>query len=42
MTGPTPIELDGDEFGDAVRITCRIAPGALTVVLPDGHDVSAL
>ncbi len=42
MTGPTPIELDGDEFGDAVRITCRIAPGALTVVLPEGHDVSAL
>lgn len=42
MTGPTPIELDGDEFGDAVRITCRIAPAALTVVLPDGHDVTKL
>lgn len=42
MTGPTPIELDGDEFGDAVRITCRIAPGALTIVLPAGHDVTTL
>ncbi|WP_231819035.1 diacylglycerol/lipid kinase family protein [Microbacterium resistens] len=39
---PAPIELDGDEFGAAVRIRCRIDPGALLVVLPAGHDVSAL
>lgn len=42
VTTPTPIELDGDEFGDAIRIACRIAPGALTVVLPEGHDTSRL
>lgn len=34
---PTSIELDGDEFGEAVRIHCRIAPGALLIALPDGH-----
>ncbi|WP_353114663.1 diacylglycerol kinase family protein [Microbacterium sp.] len=37
---PTSIELDGDEFGEAVRIRCRIDQGALTIVLPSGHDVS--
>lgn len=39
---PTPIELDGDEFGEAVRIRCRIDPGALLVALPAGHPVDAL
>ena len=36
-TAPTPIELDGDEFGLAVRIRCRVAPGALVLALPEGH-----
>ncbi|MGO2521160.1 MAG: diacylglycerol/lipid kinase family protein [Microbacterium sp.] len=40
--GPTPIELDGDEFGLAVRIRCRIAPGALLLALPEGHRVDLL
>lgn len=40
--GPTPIELDGDEFGEAVRITCRADPGALLLALPAGHPVSTL
>jgi len=40
MVAPTSIELDGDELGTAVRMTCRIDRGALTIVLPAGHDVS--
>lgn len=37
-----PIELDGDEFGEATRIYTRIVAGGLTVALPKGHDTSAL
>jgi diacylglycerol kinase (ATP) len=40
MTEPTSIELDGDEFGEAVRIRCRIDQGGLLLALPEGHDVS--
>ncbi|UJP09110.1 NAD(+)/NADH kinase [Microbacterium sp. KUDC0406] len=40
MTEPTSIELDGDEFGEAVRIRCRIDGGGLLLVLPEGHDTS--
>ena len=32
-----PVQLDGDEFGDAVRVTTRVAPGALLVVVPKGR-----
>lgn len=39
---PTAIELDGDEFGLAVRIRCRVAPGALLLALPEGHAVDQL
>lgn len=39
---PIPIELDGDEFGTAVRITCRVDPGALLLALPAGHPIAAL
>ncbi|QAY60268.1 sphingosine kinase [Microbacterium protaetiae] len=31
---PQPVQLDGDEFGEAVRIRCRVLPGALLVALP--------
>ncbi|MEV4736289.1 MULTISPECIES: diacylglycerol/lipid kinase family protein [unclassified Microbacterium] len=41
-TKPIPIELDGDEFGTAVRITCRVDPSALVLALPSGHPVSSL
>lgn len=41
-TSPTPIELDGDEFGTAVRITCRVDPGALLLALPPDHPVASL
>ncbi|SJN45987.1 Conserved protein with diacylglycerol kinase catalytic domain [Microbacterium esteraromaticum] len=40
MVAPTSIELDGDAFGAAVRMTCRIEQGGLRIVLPSGHDVS--
>src|SRR5690606_16320962 len=39
---PTPIELDGDEFGQAVRIRCRVDAGALLLALPEGHPVDLL
>ncbi|GAA1138424.1 MULTISPECIES: diacylglycerol kinase family protein [Microbacterium] len=39
---PIPIELDGDEFGEAARITCRVDPGALLLALPAGHPIHAL
>jgi diacylglycerol kinase family enzyme len=31
---PQPIELDGDEFGEAARLLCRIIPGGLLITLP--------
>jgi diacylglycerol kinase family enzyme len=37
-----PIELDGDEFGEATRIYTRIIEGGLAVALPAGHDTSTL
>lgn len=40
--GPIPIELDGDEFGEAVRMRCRIEEGALRIVLPASVDTGAL
>jgi len=41
-TPAQPIELDGDEFGDAVRIVCRIEAGGLILAVPAGHKTSAL
>ncbi len=40
-TAPTPIELDGDEFGVAVRIACRVAAGALLLAVPEQVTVDA-
>lgn len=31
---PHPVQLDGDEFGDAVSMRCRVAPASLIVTLP--------
>jgi diacylglycerol kinase family enzyme len=36
------VQLDGDEFGEAVRLRCRIVEGGLTVAIPKGHDTSNL
>ncbi|MBD3940522.1 NAD(+)/NADH kinase [Microbacterium sp. NEAU-LLC] len=37
-----PVQLDGDEFGEAVSVRARVAPGALLVVIPDGHVTDGL
>lgn len=39
---PTSVELDGDEFGVAVNVRCRVDAGALRVVLPQEHDTSGI
>lgn len=41
-TEPTPIELDGDEFGRVVRVLCRVDPGALLLAVPDGLALDTL
>lgn len=40
-TAPTSIELDGDEFGEAVRIACRVDPGALLLAVPTNIAIEA-
>jgi len=37
-----PVQLDGDEFGEAVRVLARVAPGALQLAVPKGHNVGGL
>ncbi|MCK9918077.1 MULTISPECIES: diacylglycerol/lipid kinase family protein [Microbacterium] len=37
---PQAVQLDGDHFGIAIGIDCRVAEGALLVTVPPGHDVS--
>ncbi|MCR2800063.1 diacylglycerol kinase family protein [Microbacterium sp. zg-Y818] len=34
---PQPVQLDGDEFGEAVHVHTRVEPGALVVSVPVGH-----
>lgn len=41
-TGPQPVQLDGDEFGEAVRVDCHVTPGSLLVTVPAGHDTSTI
>ena len=38
---PQPVELDGDEFGEAARIRCRVDRGGLLVSAPTGHRITA-
>jgi diacylglycerol kinase family enzyme len=38
---PQSVQLDGDEFGEATRVSCRIEKGNLLVSVPKGHDVRA-
>ena len=38
-TKPTAAQIDGDEFGEAVRMTCRVDAGALLLALPAGHPI---
>ena len=37
-----PVQLDGDEFGEAVHIAPRVAEGGLLVMLPKGYKVPQL
>ncbi|OCG76121.1 diacylglycerol/lipid kinase family protein [Microbacterium sediminis] len=39
---PQPVELDGDPFGEAVRMDCAVHPGGLLVAVPRGHPTAAL
>ncbi|NYE18947.1 diacylglycerol/lipid kinase family protein [Microbacterium immunditiarum] len=36
------VQLDGDEFGEAVSVVARIVPGGLQITVPKGHDISRL
>ncbi|MFT4156686.1 MAG: diacylglycerol kinase family protein [Microbacterium sp.] len=36
---PMPVQLDGDEFGAAVRMTCRVKAAALLLALPPAHPI---
>ncbi len=36
-----PVQLDGDEFGEAVHMAVRVAAGSLLVRVPSGHDSPA-
>jgi len=38
--GPQPVQLDGDEFGEAVHVHTRVEPGALVVAVPVGHTLT--
>lgn len=37
-----PVQLDGDEFGEAVRVRARVEPGALQLAVPKGHNIGGL
>ncbi len=37
-TEAKPVQLDGDEFGEAVRIVTRVGAGDLLIAVPSGHD----
>jgi diacylglycerol kinase (ATP) len=37
-----PVQLDGDEFGEALRVHTRVEAGGLLVAVPKGHTVSEL
>jgi len=37
-----PVQLDGDEFGEALSVKTRVEPSALVVVVPKGHSTDGL
>lgn len=39
---PQPVQLDGDEFGEAVRVKTRVEASALLVVVPKDHETDGL
>lgn len=40
--GSRAVQLDGDEFGEATRVRCRVLAGGLVVTVPKGHDTTRL
>ena len=36
------VQLDGDEFGEAIHLRCRVVEGGLIAAMPKGHDTSRL
>jgi diacylglycerol kinase (ATP) len=38
--GAHPVQLDGDEFGEASRVSVTIDAGALLVAIPEGHSIT--
>lgn len=39
---PQSVQLDGDAFGEAIRLECRVQEGGLLIALPDGIPSSRL
>ncbi|WP_109209141.1 MULTISPECIES: diacylglycerol kinase family protein [Microbacterium] len=39
---PQPVQLDGDEFGEALSVKTRVEPSSLLVVVPKGHTTHDL
>ncbi|WP_431797039.1 diacylglycerol kinase family protein [Microbacterium kunmingense] len=39
---PHPVQLDGDEFGEAAQVRVRLEPASLLLALPRGHKVEGL
>ena len=39
-SSPQHVQLDGDEFGEAVHVTCRVEAGGLVVSVPKGHAIT--
>ncbi|MFT4221223.1 MAG: diacylglycerol kinase family protein [Microbacterium sp.] len=39
---PHPVQLDGDEFGEAKRLRCRLVADGLVVTVPRGHGTARL
>ncbi|MFE7845873.1 diacylglycerol/lipid kinase family protein [Microbacterium sp. NPDC057407] len=37
-----PVQLDGDEFGEAVHVRTRVDAGSLLITVPTGHDTTGL
>src|SRR5690606_24854902 len=35
-----PVQLDGDELGEATRMFCTVHPGGLLVTVPRGHRIA--
>jgi diacylglycerol kinase (ATP) len=37
-----PVQLDGDEFGEATHVAVRVVAGGLTLAIPAGHSITGV